>query len=218
MFHLKRIQYSTWCQNRGCSCISSRRRTYRSNPVQSSIHILLGELQFSRKERKIANLCGNLSVKCHYRKNSKDFKDLQSSSPYRNSILAVGRLSRLPVQFPMLPSILPGRNFILCSRGIQQVPVGSPCCSRLHRNRIPNRISTCNSNTSTKFSVFQFDYLFLWFQAFCILFRNSKKSHSIFGTYSSKRSKTLFIGIQAKLVKFPNKYSENGYGNVRYRS
>ena len=29
------IQYSTWCQNRGCICISSTRRTYRSNPHPS---------------------------------------------------------------------------------------------------------------------------------------------------------------------------------------
>ena len=34
----KHIQYSTWCQNRGCICISSRRRTYRSNPAVSCIH------------------------------------------------------------------------------------------------------------------------------------------------------------------------------------
>ena len=32
------IQYSIWCQNRGCICISSTRRTYRSNPHPSCIH------------------------------------------------------------------------------------------------------------------------------------------------------------------------------------
>ena len=31
------IQYSTWCQNRGCICISSTRRTYRLNPADSCI-------------------------------------------------------------------------------------------------------------------------------------------------------------------------------------
>ena len=31
----KHIQYSTWCQNRGCICISSTRRTYRLNPAVS---------------------------------------------------------------------------------------------------------------------------------------------------------------------------------------
>ena len=35
---------STWCQNRGCSYISSRRRIYRSNP--SILNISTVELQF----------------------------------------------------------------------------------------------------------------------------------------------------------------------------
>ena len=43
------VQYSTWCQNRGCICISSTRRTYRSNPavfcIHSSILIILQILQ-----------------------------------------------------------------------------------------------------------------------------------------------------------------------------
>ena len=34
--------------------------------------------------------------------------------------------AQLPCSLPMLPSILPGRNFILCSRGVQQIPVESP--------------------------------------------------------------------------------------------
>ena len=38
LFHSKHIQYSTWCQNRGCICIASTRRTYRSNPAVSCIH------------------------------------------------------------------------------------------------------------------------------------------------------------------------------------
>ena len=37
----KCIQYSTWCQNRGCICISSTRRTYRSNPAVSCIHSVI---------------------------------------------------------------------------------------------------------------------------------------------------------------------------------
>ena len=37
----KRIQYSTWCQNRGCICISSTRRTYRSNAAVSYIHSVI---------------------------------------------------------------------------------------------------------------------------------------------------------------------------------
>ena len=38
MFHSKHIQYSTLCQNRGCICISSTRRTYKSNPAVSCIY------------------------------------------------------------------------------------------------------------------------------------------------------------------------------------
>ena len=37
----KRIQYSTWCQNRGCICISSTRRTHRLNPAVSCIHSVI---------------------------------------------------------------------------------------------------------------------------------------------------------------------------------
>ena len=43
-FHSKpvqHVQYSTWCQNRGCICISSTRRTYRSNPAVSCIHSVI---------------------------------------------------------------------------------------------------------------------------------------------------------------------------------
>ena len=32
------VKHSTWCQNRGCICISSTRRTYRSNSHPSYIH------------------------------------------------------------------------------------------------------------------------------------------------------------------------------------
>ena len=38
LFHSKHIQYSTLCQNRGCICISSTRRTYKSNPAVSCIY------------------------------------------------------------------------------------------------------------------------------------------------------------------------------------
>ena len=37
----KCIQYSTWCQNRGCICISSTRRTCRLNPAVSCIHSVI---------------------------------------------------------------------------------------------------------------------------------------------------------------------------------
>ena len=122
MFHSKPIQYSTWCQNRGCSYISSRRRIYRSNPAVSCIfpsilNISTVELQFYnfQEGRKTA-----ISAKCHW------IQGLQSSSTRQNlhskrqqgfpsspcSSLCAVQVPR--VQLPVLPSILPGRNFILC--------------------------------------------------------------------------------------------------------
>ena len=73
-------QYSTWCQNRGCSYISSRRRIYRSNPAVSCIfpsilNISTVELQFYQKfqeGRKTA-----ISAKCHW------IQGLQSSSTWQ---------------------------------------------------------------------------------------------------------------------------------------
>ena len=63
------IHYSTWCQNRGCSYISSRRRIYRSNPAVSCIspsilNTSTVELQFYynfQEGRKTA-----ISAKCHW--------------------------------------------------------------------------------------------------------------------------------------------------------
>ena len=74
------IQYSTWCQNRGCSYISSR-RIYRSNPAVSCIfpsilNISTVELQFYynfQGGRKAA-----ISAKCHW------IQGLQSSSTRQN--------------------------------------------------------------------------------------------------------------------------------------
>ena len=37
----KCIQYSTWCQNRGCICISLTRRTCRLNPAVSCTHSVI---------------------------------------------------------------------------------------------------------------------------------------------------------------------------------
>ena len=75
------IQYSTWCQNRGCSYISSRRRIYRLNPAVSCIfpsilNISTVELQFYynfQGGRKTA-----ISAKCHW------IQGLQSSSSQQN--------------------------------------------------------------------------------------------------------------------------------------
>ena len=53
LFHSKpvqHIQYSTWCQNRGCICISSTRRTYRLNPAVSCILPSILNVQFYKVE------------------------------------------------------------------------------------------------------------------------------------------------------------------------
>ena len=72
---------TTWCQNRGCSYISSRRRIYRSNPAVSCIspsilNISTVELQFYHNfqgGRKTV-----ISAKCHW------IQGLQSSSTRQN--------------------------------------------------------------------------------------------------------------------------------------
>ena len=161
MFHSKCIQYSTWCQNRGCSYISSRRRIYRLNPAISCIspsilNISTVELQFYynfQGWRKTA-----ISAKCHW------IQGLQSSSTRQNlhskqqqgspgSPCAV----QVPrVQFPMLPSISTQQKFhSMQPEMIQQVPVEFPCCSRRGILIIFHRISTCNTHSSTKVSGFK---------------------------------------------------------------
>ena len=97
-------------------------------------------------------------------------------------------------------------------------PWSSLCCRKLHRNRNINRISTCNSNTSTKVSGLQISYLFLCLQCFYTQSRNSKKFYSILGTNSSRWSKTVFQSIQAKIVIILTNYIENGYEYIRNRS
>ena len=52
----KTIQYSIWCQKRGCICISSKRRTYRLNPhpfCLCTFNILQAE--FSKEKGKRFN-------------------------------------------------------------------------------------------------------------------------------------------------------------------
>ena len=51
------IQYSTWCQNRGCICISSTRGTYRSNPavpciLPSILKVQFYKVEFPKKRRE----------------------------------------------------------------------------------------------------------------------------------------------------------------------
>ena len=91
-------------------------------------------------------------------------------------------------------------------------------CRKLHRIRILIRISTCNSISSTKVSGLRIPYLFLCLQCSYTFSRNYKKFHSTLRSNSSKQSKLVFLGIQAKIITILTKYIENGYGNVRNRS
>ena len=69
----------------------------------------------------------SLCDQCKVPLDSKEFHYLHGSFPCRNNILVAGKALRapcaVPMQFHMLPSILP---FILCGRRIQQVPVEFP--------------------------------------------------------------------------------------------
>ena len=72
---------STWCQNRGCSYISSRRRIYRSNPAVSCIapsilNISTVEFQFYNNFQEGRKTV--ISAKCHW------IQGLQSSSTRQN--------------------------------------------------------------------------------------------------------------------------------------
>ena len=54
-FSFKHIQYSTWCQNRGCICISSTRRTYRLNPAVYCIHPVI-QTRYNNSANRIISL------------------------------------------------------------------------------------------------------------------------------------------------------------------
>ena len=119
MFHSKLFQYSTWCQNRGCSYISSIRRIYRSNPAVSCI------------SSSILN-----KVELHSTNSSKKGGRSHPASseqfyPAEYPFYTAARLSSSQykaVQGPRVGSacfqcILPGRNFILCGSAS---PAGFP--------------------------------------------------------------------------------------------
>ena len=122
-------------------------------------------------------------------------------------------LSRFPVcSSPGFQAFYPAETSFYAAEVSSRSLWSSLCHRRLHRNRIPrilNRISTCNSNTSTKVSGLGILYLFLYLQCFCIKFRNCKKFYSTFGTNSSKHSKFVII---------LTRYIQNDYRIVRNRS
>ena len=92
-FVLHCIQYySTWCQNRGCSYISSRRRIYRSNPAVPCI--------FPRRKEDSVSVQSAIASRV-----------FRAVLPSRIFILSSSKALQAPcVQFPMLPTILPSRN------------------------------------------------------------------------------------------------------------
>ena len=195
MFHSKHIQYSTWCQNRGCSYISSRRRIYRSNPAVPCIFPSIPEHFYSRitillKLPKEGGRQGTVQSAIGSRV-------FGSILPSRIFILSGSKALQAPcVQFPSARlnpsnSTRPETSFYVAEVSSRSL-WSSLCCRKLHRRNL-NRISTCNSsNTSTKVSGLQIHYLF----SVSSVSTHSKKFHSILGNNSSKCSKLVFQSIQ----------------------
>ena len=137
-------KYSTWCQNRGCSYISSRRRIYRSNPAVSCISpsilnvstVELQFYQFCKRERKTdpglqSSSTGRIFILC----SSKALQALQASSraqfPCLQAFYMAESCSKHPVHsFPCLKAFYTAESSFYAARGIQQFPVEFPCCSR----------------------------------------------------------------------------------------
>ena len=146
----KRIQYSTSCQNRGCICISSIRRTYRSNPAVSCNTFSHPDKKLNSANRIISSRRGERDIpvhllslqiqrfyKCFYMQSSHPSKEL--SSPYRinssprNTRLIPCRLlpGILQYLFPMHPSILHSRKW----PGLPYKD-SQPSSNSIHRNSI----------------------------------------------------------------------------------
>ena len=99
----------------------------------------------------------------------------------------------VPVHHPVHPTAFyPAETSFYAARGDQQFPVVLPCCSR---RGILNRISTCNIHSSTKVSGLQ--------NLLSILC--SQKNYSVIETNTTRRSKLVFLSIQAKLVIISHK-------------
>ena len=153
-------KYSTWCQNRGCSYISSRRRIYRENPAVSCIfpsilNVSTVELQFYqlfKRERKTvpglqSSSTGRIFILC----GSKALQALQEPSRVSKHSTqqnlapgipcTVSRVSKHSTRQNLAPSIPctvspclqafhMAESLFYAARGIQQFPVEFPCCSR----------------------------------------------------------------------------------------
>ena len=120
---------STWCQNRGCSYISSRRRIYRSNPAVSCI------------SPSILNI-STVELQFYYSKEGGRQRSVQS---------AIG--SRV------FRAVLPGRIFILGgSKALQAphaVPRAVPCVSKHSKRQRGSPGSPCAVPHATKHSTRQ---------------------------------------------------------------
>ena len=141
LFHLRQplqtSEYSTWCQNRGCSYISSRRENLQ---VESSSSLLISKhpecfysritilLILQKREEDSVFQC-KVPLDPGLQGSSTTQQNLhsmwQQGSPGSPCIFpCCSKASR--AQFPVSPSILHDRIFILCSHRCPAVPCGVP--------------------------------------------------------------------------------------------
>ena len=112
----KCIQYPTWCQNRGCICMSSTRRTYRSNPHPSCIILQSRIFQEEGKRNSSATSQSSTSIdSAYYYKSSSSnstvfpHKELHSTHRINSST------RNLPEILQLQDSFQAGRYQGLCS-------------------------------------------------------------------------------------------------------
>ena len=129
-------EYLTWCQNRGCSYISSIRRIYRSNPAVSCIppsilNVSTVELQFyqffKRERKTVPGLQGSSTDRIFILCRQQGSPGSPSIIPCLQALYTAEPCSKHPLHsFPVSPSILHGRISILCSQRYPAVPCGVP--------------------------------------------------------------------------------------------
>ena len=133
-------EYLTWCQNRGCSYISSIRRIYRSNPAVSCIppsilNVSTVELQFyqffKRERKTVPGLQGSSTDRIFILCGSKALQALQASSRASKHSTRQNPAPSIPCTvFPCLQAFYMAESPFYAARGIQQFPVEFQCCSR----------------------------------------------------------------------------------------
>ena len=126
--------------------------------------------------------------------------------PTESPFKVAARLSRLPACSPQAFKALYSAEISFYVAEVSSRSLwSSPCGRILHRNRIPrilNRISTCNSNTSTKVSGLGILYLFLYLQCFCIKTRSCKNNFTLL-------LELILPSIQICVSNHPSKHSLN---------